>query len=793
MLLNFVLREYISDSFFRYSHLSFKQLLTLVFLISFIGALLFLPHPSLAGPNSSSISSTRESLMKQGSLSFQRGNFEEAVSEWKEAAKLCEKEGNAGKQSEVLVLIGQAYQYVGQYSEALKSLQSALVLAEKSGDRVRIASALGSLGNVYITIGPADRAYEYLNKGLTIARELENPALQAVIANNLGNLFATQQKYDESIRAYLDSMEFSKRSGNPSLVARTLANSAIAYFHKGSFKESKTLLDKALDQTRRLEHSHEKAYGLISIGLTYYRLCQHLSDQNDLLRLSSKAFEEAAVVAEITGDLRSLSYAWGYRGALAEYEKRYPEALNLTRRAILTLQPVAAPELLYLWQWQTGRLLKGLGQNKDAISAYRSAVSTLESIRYEMSTCYGSPRLSFRESAQPIYFEFVDLLLQYAASMQNQEQEAPYLMEARETIELLKAAELRDYFKDECVDAAQSKKTNLDAVSKTAVVVYPVILSDRTELLVSFPTGLKRFSVHVEKETLTREIQRFRWALEKRTTREYLPHAQALYDWLIRPLEPDLKSLTSDTLVFVPDGPLRMIPMAALHDGKEFLLSKYAIAVTPGLNLTDPRPVKREDIKVLSAGITDSVQGFPPLPYVSIELQAIQRLYGGTPLINRQFLTSRLEKELREKLFSVVHIASHGIFESDIAKTFLLTYDSQLTMDQLNLDIGLMRFRETPIELLTLSACETAVGDDRAALGLAGIAIKAGARSALATLWYINDHVSSELVAEFYRQLKDPSISRATALQRAQLKLLDDLWYQHPGYWSPFLLINNWL
>jgi CHAT domain-containing protein len=281
--------------------------------------------------------------------------------------------------------------------------------------------------------------------------------------------------------------------------------------------------------------------------------------------------------------------------------------------------------------------------------------------------------------------------------------------------------------------------------------------------------------------------------LEKRTTREYLPHAQALYDWLVRPLETDLKSLPIDTLVFVPDGPLRMVPMTALHSGKEFLISQYAVAITPGLNLTDPRPVKREHLKVLSAGLTESVQGFPPLPYVSIELQAIRSLYESDLLINRQFLISGLEKEMREKLFSVVHIASHGIFESDISKTFLLTYDSQLTMDQLNHYIGLLRFRESPIELLTLSACETAVGDDRAALGLAGIAIKAGARSALATLWYINDQVSSELVAEFYRQLKDPTISRAIALKRAQLKLLQDPWYQHPGYWSPFLLINNWL
>jgi len=175
------------------------------------------------------------------------------------------------------------------------------------------------------------------------------------------------------------------------------------------------------------------------------------------------------------------------------------------------------------------------------------------------------------------------------------------------------------------------------------------------------------------------------------------------------------------------------------------------------------------------------------------ELQAIQGLYGGTQLLNHNFLTSNLEKELRNKQFTIMHVASHGRFEAEFRKSFLLTFDGKVTMDQLEQYIGLFKFREDPLELLTLSACETAAGDDRAALGLAGIAIKAGARSALATLWYINDQASSELVAEFYRELRDPSVSRAMALKRAQLKLLNDRSYQHPGYWSPFLLINNWL
>lgn len=772
----------------------YKQSLVTILYLSIIGNLLLFPfYPSLSEPTSVSIDSPAEKYMTQGLNAFRRGSFEQAVLDWKEAVKLYEKDGRFDKQSEALTLLAQVYQYIGQYNEALKCLKSALVLAEKSGNRIRVAAVLGSLGNLHISIGPADKAYQHLKEGLDISKELRDIALTATLLNNLGNFFTTQRKYNEAIHAYMESMTLAEKSNNISLLARTLTNAAIVLVEKGEYKESKEYLDRAFDQTQKLDLSHDKAYSLINIGLTYRNLHLHLLERNDLLVISAKAFSEALMISETIGDLRALSYACGYLGALSEDQKQYQEAMKFTRRATLVAQQVNAPESLYLWQWQTGRILKVLGKSEEAISAYRNCIYTLQSIRQEMSTCYGTPPLSFRESVGPIYFGFVDLLLQHAGSIQKVDDIERYLMEAREVVELSKVAELRDYFQDECMGAARLRMTKLETVSRTSVVIYPLVLSDRTEFLVSLPSGLKRFSVKIGAEALTKEVRKFREKLEKRTTWEYLPHAQRLYDWLIRPLESDLANLTTDTLVFVPDGPLRTIPMAALHDGKQFLIQKYAVAITPGLNLTDPHPLRRENVKVLSAGLTEPVQGFNPLPYVAEELQAVQGLYGGYSMMNRDFLIRNLEKELKNKQLTIIHIASHGQFENDIRKSFLLTFDGKLTMDQLEQYVGLFKFREDPLELLTLSACETAVGDDRAALGLAGIAIKSGARSALATLWHIEDRSTSELVAEFYRQLKDPSISRAIALKRAQLKLLNDRSYEHPGYWSPFLLINNWL
>lgn len=752
------------------------------------------PPVSLAATLPVSESTSAEQRMKEGLRLLQRGDFEQATLSWREAARLYEAEQKVSQQSSALIHLAQTYQALGQYRDAIQNLESALSLAEKSNDKTQVAIALASLGNVYIATGPSEMARKYLDEGLRLARELKNEDVSAIILNNLGNLLTQQKKYPDALAAYKESVSLAATRNNHLLVTTALINAANTSTNIKQHKEAKALLDKALDQMPALEPSHDKAAGLVNIGLGYFELRPNLPDAKDsVLVLAHKALSEAGTTAESIGDRRTSSYAWGHLGRLYEEEHRYQEALQLTRRATFAAQQVNAPESLYRWEWQTGRLLKKIGTVDDAIGSYRRAVRTLQSIRPELSVSYGAPQTSFRETMGPVYFELVDLLLQRGASLQERNQVGPYLIEARETIELFKAAELRDYFRDDCVDTALSKITTLDVVAQSAVVIYPILLADRTELLLSLPTGLKRVQVPVGAEALTEEVRQLRRKLEKRTTREYLPHAQKIYNWLIRPLEADLAASSIDTLVFVPDGALRTIPMSALHDGKQFLIAKYAVGITPSLNLSDPRPLKREDMKVLAVGVTEAVQGFPALPNVAAELQELQTLLGSQNLVNREFLAANLEKKLKAEQFSIVHVASHGEFGNDVENTFLLTFDDKLSLDRLNQMIGVFRFRDNPLELLTLSACDTAAGDDRAALGLAGIAIKAGARSALATLWNINDEVAVDLVLDFYRELKNPTISRAVALQRAQLKLIANPRYEHPGFWSAFLMINNWL
>ncbi|MBI3357359.1 MAG: CHAT domain-containing protein [Nitrospirae bacterium] len=739
-------------------------------------------------------STTADQYRQQGRQAYQRGSFSQAIEKWDQAANAYEQAGNRAAQTDVLIQIADAYHNLGRYAKAGESLDRAHRLALQLNDPGRQARILTGLGVAATGTGQLEEAQRVLAAARSLAQPLGQPYLSAQIHNNLGNLALAQQKPDEALAAYGEAITLATDGKNLPLRARARSNQAALLARLDRPTQAKEQLDLALVDLQDLPPSHDHAYALITIGLAYERILPQLpQSRDDLLTLAYEAYQLAAQEAETVGSPRATSYAWGYLGRLYELDGQHDNALELTRRAILSGQQAAAPEALYRWHWQEGRLFAKVGHYPDALGAYRRAVFALQSVRADLLASVGASTGSFRAYAGGIYYDFADLLLQRAADVETHGESEPYLKEARDVVEMLKVDELRNYFGDECVDAARSRIATLESVATTAAVIYPIALPDRLEILVSLPTGLQHFMVPVGLERLTEEVRVFRQLLEKRTTNEYLPHAQQLYEWLVRPLERELETHEVSTLVFVPDGALRTIPMAALHNGHEFVIQRYGVATTPGLTLTDPRPMKRQTVQALTAGLTEAVQGFSALPNVAEEVRMVHQLFGGALLLNKDFLVLAVETELKEKSFSMVHIASHGQFENDPRNSFLLAYDEKLTMDRLDQFVSRMKYRDEPLALLTLSACETAAGDDRAALGLAGVAIKAGARSALATLWFISDEASSVLVMDFYRQLRDASLSKATALQRAQLKLLEHPMFQHPAYWAPFLLLNNWL
>jgi tetratricopeptide (TPR) repeat protein len=351
-------------------------------------------------------------LLAKGLQLFQRGDFEQAVVSWSEAARRAEKAQQPKAQSVALTHVAQAYQALGHYRETVQSLEAALALAKRAADQAQIAAVLGSLGNIFIATGPADKAEQLLRDALRLAQDLGDAGLAARILHNLGNLFMSQQKPQEALGIYRDVAVSATQTGSSAVAASALTHAAMAAVQSGLPQEAMILLHDAWEQMQHVHPSHDKAYALVNMGLTYHDLRASLTNFASALMLSaSTAFNEAANVAQAINDPRAASYAWGYLSHLYEAEHRHQEALHLTQRAVLAAQQVYAPESLYQWQWQTGRLRHALGDIDAAIAAYERAVETLQSIRYELLSDYRRSRASFREALGPVYFELVDLLL----------------------------------------------------------------------------------------------------------------------------------------------------------------------------------------------------------------------------------------------------------------------------------------------------------------------------------------------------------------------------------------------
>jgi CHAT domain-containing protein len=360
-----------------------------------------------------------------------------------------------------------------------------------------------------------------------------------------------------------------------------------------------------------------------------------------------------------------------------------------------------------------------------------------------------------------------------------------------------------------------------------AAIFYPIILPDRLEVILQLPNQANpiRYTQKIpnaERE-LEQTVQTLRDALvnDASYASEYKQPGEKIYRWLLQSAEPYLEKAKVKTLVFVLDGELRNIPIGALWNGQEFVIQKYAVAVTPGLKLLGPKRFEQQTFKALLGGLTGGAstidsptrQTFGALPHVQEEIQQLQAVIPqSTVLVGNQFVPEKLAQTLKQSSYPIVHLATHGIFSNNPKDTYLVTADNQyLNIDRLQ---ELLRTgkgnRRDALELLTLSACETAKGNRRATLGMAGVAIRAGASSTVATLWSVDDRSTGKLVEQFYTNLrgaieKRDGTTKVQALRQAQLALLENKlnWgtadkpegvdYRHPYYWAPFIMLGNWL
>ena len=758
-----------------------------------------------------------QTLDIQGKLQLTAGQAENALETWVKSADIYARLNDRDLVAQNRINRAQAMQDLGLYPRACKLLLKTLeldrrscqlsdadlqTLQTKSASPVNIL-ALNALGNVLRVVGSIDRSQQVLEESQQLAEELGDPQTIASVSLNLGNTLIAQAKgetFDISKQT-----EYRQAGWQSYQRAGQLATSPITQL-QAQLNQLRLLVEnenwsqaEAFGKSLQLKLNNllpgkTGIYAKINWADSWMRLAasgrRSTREKQALTNDINRLLVTAAGQAKELGDQRTYAYTLGSLGKLYELEKQWGRAEELTQAALNLAPAFKSPDIAYQMFWQLGRIEKATGKKQEAIAAYTEAANTLESLRGDLAIINPEVQFSFQETVEPVYRELVDLILSPGETQPPQEN----LRQARDLMESLQLAELDNFFQEACLAA---KPEQIEGFDPQAAVIYPIILPNRLAVILSLPEQPLRFyATDIDPETVEQTVFQLRQALRPvffAQQRSQL--SQQVYDWLIRPAEAELAASDVETLVFVLDGALRNIPMAALYDGQQYLVEKYRVALAPGLQLLEARSLDSLELNALTVGLSEGRQGFAPLPGVKFEVGKIAAELSARVILNSDFTNQTLQTQIEEGSFPIVHLATHGQFSSNAEDTFLLTWDGNINVKELD---RLLRSRErpqqaSPIELLVLSACQTAAGDKRAVLGLAGVAVRSGARSTLATLWQVNDASTALMMVEFYRQLAQPGVTKAEALRNAQLSLLEQGRYRDPYYWAAFVLVGNWL
>jgi len=739
-------------------------------------------------------------LNAQGRLLLGQGQPEAAWEIWTQTEAAYDTDhdqlGSIGAQ----INQSQALQTMGLYRRAKLQLEAVVAALATQPDSEMKAIALKSLGTVFQTAGSLEHSKAALTESLDIYQQIGRDADVAGTLFALANTLRLMQDSDGAQQRYQAVEALVPGS---ILHVKSQLNRFNLMLETQQWQQARQLLPSLFEQVKTLPASRQSVYSRVNLTESLLSNRNELGNEPDSEPINGSedanqpiawiSAEDIATLlregiqqAQTLEDNRAQAFAIGELSKLYDYTEQWSDSQALAQRALSLSQENNAQDMAYLWQRQLGKAYHHQGKETEAIASYTSAVETLRQVRRDLLATNADVQYSFRETVEPVYRELVSiLLLPDDASEQA-------LGQARQAIEELQLAEIENYFKSACVDSTTEAIDNLDT---QAAVIYPIVLPDRIEVVLSVPgLPLSHYRTwQTEQKTNQKVSELYRYLNPVLSQNRRLSLSKEIYDWLILPAEETLTANKITTLVFVLDGQFRQIPMAALHDGEQYLLEKYGVALTPGMRLLGPHFQNPKPLQALMLGLTEARGGFAALPGVKTELEQVANRVNAEILFDQDFTQAKLATEIDRIPFPVLHLATHGQFSSDLEETFLLAWDKKISIGDLDNLLRSRREKSEPVELMVLSACQTAEGDDRAALGLAGMAIRSGARSTLATLWSVNDSSTAALMTEFYQELSNTDLTKAEALRRAQIKILQNPEYSHPYYWSPFVLIGNWL
>ena len=746
------------------------------------------------------------------------GEYAKALDYYQKSLAIHKQVGNKAEEGSTLNNIGAVYRNLGEYPKALDYLQQSLAIFKQIGDKAGVGNTISNIGLVYDDLGEYPKALDYYQQALAIKKQVGDKSGEGTILNNIGLVYDDLGDYAKALNYYQKSLAIKKQVGDKSGEGSTLNNIGAVYRNLGEYTKALDYYQKSLAIIKQVGNNAVESATLNNIAF--------LLKTQKQPKLAIVFYKQSVTIREqIRKQLRILpkQQQESYTKTVASTYRNLANLL-ISQDRILEAQQVL--DLLkiqelndYLTQVRgSNQKLVILKPEEEILKKYNQLQTSAIAIGQELTKLRKIPE-SNRTTNQKLR---IAKLVKLETELNQQFNQ---FSERKDVVAQLD--KLSRQAQKMAVDLSDLDGLRDDLKRLNAVMLYPLILEDRLELIITTPDSppLRR-TVQVKRSELNQVITEFRQALQNPGSDGKTP-AKKLYSWLIKPLEKDLKQSQAKTIIYAPDSQLRYIPLSALHDGEQWLVQRLNINNITAKSLTDFTAKPQPQPKVLAGAFVEGnyniqVIGdnyrFQGLPFAGKEVENLTKLLPKTTkLIDKAF--NKADTTVKMNEYNIVHFATHAAFvPGDASKSFILFGNGDIA----NLkEIG--NWTLNNVDLVVLSACQTGIGgkfgNGEEILGLGYQFQSRGVRATIASLWKVSDDGTQVLMNGFYNALKQGKITKAEALRQAQMALITDNYsavggkrggifvegdgndqlkqasskLQHPYYWAPFILIGNGL
>lgn len=737
-----------------------------------------------------------------------QANYGQAVEVNLQSLKVARKANDLREEGRIWHSLGTLYDKLGDKQEALKAYQTSLKISRQVPDRATESIVLLSLGNSYSSLGDSPQANSYWQQSLAIAREIGDRGLEAIVSQTLG------------LSSPKEGLQTFREIGARDNEAWSLITQAIEYLNQGQYVRAFQSFQQSLIISQEIGDRESEAKTFSYIG--------------DLLKIQTNP--ELAIVFYKQSVNVYESIRQSIQKLPTKLQKSYTQSVANTYRSLADLllqqdRVLEAQQVLDLLKVQelddylrnvrgTGQQLIILRPEQEILQKYNLLQKNAIQLGQELTKLRQIPETSRTPAQQQQITQLVQL-------QEELNKQFNQFINSPDVVKLVN--QLTREVKRQNIDLGDLDALRDDLHRLNAVMLYPLILNDRLELVITTSEAAPlRRTVKVKREELNQVIAEFRSALQYRRDNVKVP-AQKLYNWLIKPLEADLKQAKATTIIYAPDGQLRYIPLGALYDGNKWLVQNYRINNITAKSLTNFNNVHQSKLKVLAGAFADTKLSYPVrigqqehslrgLPFAGQEVANLAATISDTTkLLDKNFSLAAIKPRMNE--FNIVHFATHAAFVPGQPENSFILFGNG---DRPTLK-DIKSWTLNNVDLIVLSACETGIGgkfgNGEEILGLGYQFQERGARAVIASLWSVDDGGTQALMNVLYTILKRGNITKAEALRQAQIALMttnksidgkqqrssleieeisklpsdvsDRL--SHPYYWAPFILIGNGL